>query len=140
MAFIRRTGSERVSVQMPKAASQVFEVGDALIADGSGNVTVATSTSTSIIGICQKKVAATDSDYAQNTPIAVELIDFTAIYEADVDNTLTAAMVGLRRDLTDQNSVNATGTAHNQVTIVGYMTATKGLVMFNSAFQAVNAA
>lgn len=140
MAFIRRTGSERVAVQFPKVASVALAVGDALIADGSGAVTVAASTSTSIIGICQKKVAATDSDYAANTPMPVELIDFTAIYEADVDNTLTTAMVGLRRDLTDQNSVNATGTSHNQVTIVGFISATKALVMFNSAFQAVNAA
>jgi hypothetical protein len=140
MAFIRRTGSERVSVQFPKVASVALNVGDALIADGSGAVTVATATSTAIIGICQKKVASTDADYASNTMMPVEVIDFNAIYEADVDNTLTTAMVGLRRDLTDKDSVNATGTTHNQVTIVGYISATKALVMFNSAFQAVNAA
>lgn len=119
----------------PKKASVAIAVGDLLYADGSGAVQSADATSGDHIGVCQKTIAATDSDYASNTRIPLLVpSDDTAEWEVDVDTgtALTTAMVGNRYDLTDANSINVGGTSKKVVTITKYVSATKAWVKINA--------
>lgn len=111
----------------PKKASTAFALQSLVYPDGSGAVQPADSTSGEHIGICQELIASGDSDYATTRKILVDVLGENDIFEADVAGTLTAAMVGTYRDLTDASTVNAAGTSKNVVLCVGFISATKGL-------------
>lgn len=119
----------------PKVASTVFEVGDALTFNGSGQVAPAVAgTTTGIIGICKKAVAATDSDYAANTPIAVDVnLSPDSEFEVDANGTVTAAMVGLYKDvITNAGTMAIAAATNNHYLVVGLgSTTTKARVRVN---------
>lgn len=132
---LRRVGKS-VVVYLPKIASTAIAYGAILTWDGSGAVTNATSSSAKIVGFSRKKVASTDSDYAQNTLIPVELPLEDAEFELDVSTgSLTAAMVGSSYDLTDSAGVSISANTYKVVTCTKYLSATKGYFKINGAYQ-----
>lgn len=141
MAFKLAKGNYKIKY-FPKKASTEFAVGDLVYADGSGAVQPADSTSGDHIGVIQKKISSTDSDYADNTMVPVLVPDTDAEFEVDVDTgtALTTAMVGGRYDLTDANSLNVGGTSKKVVTITGFISATKALVQINAMIGNVDVA
>lgn len=118
----------------PKKASTAFNKWGLVYPDGSGAVQPADSTSGEHLGIGLKTVASTDSDYALNTfiPVAVPVgMDATAI--ADVGTgTLTTAMVGLYRDLKDDNEIDVSATSKNVVFIEKFISSSKAVIKINA--------
>lgn len=133
MAFTLAKGDAKI-MWFPKAASQVFAHGDLVYANASGAVIPADSTSGDHIGVIQKTVAATDSDYASTTlvPLLVPYDDTEFEVDVDTGTALTTAMVGNRYDLTDANSLNVGATSKKVVTITKFISATKALVKINA--------
>src|SRR5690349_10387816 len=119
MAFILKNGRS-VFEWYPKVASTAFSVGAAVKPDGSGNVTpvAADNTTNNVVGICMKKVASTDSDYASNTLIPIQKVGYDQIFLADVGaGTASASNVGLQYDFTDSLTVDLGATDHKNVTV-----------------------
>ena len=139
--FRHYSGAVRVE-WYPKIASTAFSNGDLVYADGSGAIQPADATSGDHIGIIQKDIASTDSDYASNTEVPVLVPTEDTLWEVDVDTgaALTTAMVGNRYDLTDANSLNVGGTSKKVVTIVRYISATKAIVKINAMISAADVA
>lgn len=113
-----------------KPASTAISLGAALVFDGSGHVTPATSSATTIVGISQRAVVAADADYASATLIPVEVpIEKGAEFLVDVGTgSATAALVGTQCDLTDSLTVNVGGTSNKPVWITRFISATKVVV------------
>jgi len=63
------------TVPFKKKASTAFGLGDAVYVDANGFLDRATSTTnaTDIVGVINQTIASTDSDYAANTDVAVEV-------------------------------------------------------------------
>lgn len=71
----------------PKKASVAFPNGSAVTFDGStGFIKPLVATDPSVFGIIQQKISSTDSDYASNTPVSVDIGDMSTIWEVDVQN------------------------------------------------------
>ena len=136
MAFLLNSGNVQIDY-FPKLASTAIGMGAALIPNASGFATVATSTSTRVLGTSLRVVASTDADYASATLIPVIVPDTSAVFLADVGTgTLTTAMIGNQYDLKDSVSIDVTGTSHKQVTVVGFVSASKALVRFTGNYLA----
>lgn len=127
--FLQKTGGYKIEY-FPKTASTALSNG-ALVSLSSGQLIAATSTSSAHVGVLLKPVVSTDSDYASTTFLPVAIPSQDAIFEADATG-LTAALVGTTMDLTDSVTVNGAADSHHAVTLVGYISATKGLFKINS--------
>ena len=140
MAFALKTGKPEVE-WFPKTSSTAISIGAVLEADGSGAVNPADSADVSLFGISLRSVVSTDSDYATTAMIPCLVLNSNCTFEADViTGSATAALVGTKCDLATSLGVDVTATAHNQVTIVGFISATKVVVRFNGSYQFRNAA
>lgn len=140
MSFIRRKGRQNISYY-PKKASTAMAAGDLVYADGSGAIQLADSTSGDHIGILMKDIAATDSDYASNTLVPVDVPDDLSEFEVDVGiGTLTTAMVGNRYDLKDENEIDVNATSKKVVTVTKFISASKAYVKINAMIQNVDVA
>lgn len=122
------------------AISTVYLNNALVYANGTGAVIPADSTSGDHIGITKEAIPATDARYATAGKISVDVIDDNDIFEADVDGTLTTAMVGNFYDLTDSANVNVAATSKKVVLCVGYISATRGLFKINARATAANVA
>lgn len=132
MAFTHFTGRVRVE-WYPKKASTAFAVGDLVYADGSGAIQPADSTSGMHIGVIQKAVASTDSDYASTTLVPVLVPTDDTEWLVDVGTgTATAALIGTRCDLKDANEIDVSATSKNVVTVTRFISATKVVVKINA--------
>lgn len=132
MAFYLFRGQPEI-VYRPKTASTALANGD-VVASSSGQLIKATTSTTNNIGVVLRDVVSTDSDYASTTMLPVMTPNDDCVFIADVTggNTPTAALVDTQCDLGAAGTV-ATGTnTHHQLTIVGYISATKVLVKINS--------
>ncbi len=128
---------------MPKAASTVFSLNGLVYANGSGYLIPADNTSGDHFGIGLKAVAATDDDYASATPYPVDMVGPNDILEADVPNgDLAVSDVGNTCDLddTDPTGIDPDATSKNVVTIVGYISASKALIVVNAVAGTKNVA
>lgn len=118
-----------------KKASTAFSANSFVDATASstGTVQPATSGTTKIIGICLKKIASTDSDYAAKTkiPVAVPLSSESECI-ADVTGTLTVAMETEDFDLSTDLLVDQAATTQNVVRLVQFISATKGVFTINT--------
>lgn len=149
MAFIHKSG--------PAATEPFLKVTSTAIAAGSvvsffkktaandGRISQALVESTRIAGICIKKVASTDSDFADPTSIPVIIPGEEDVFEADAVGIATAAMVGRQFDLNSvaagtAQSVDVAATTYKVVTMVGFISATKILVKFNGNYVYANKA
>jgi len=132
MSFIRRKGQTK-ALWFPKTASTAFTDG-ALVTLSSGYLIPCTSTTASVVGVCRKAVAATDSDYASTTSIPVEVpVEPSVEYEA-LTASATAANVGGSYDLTDSVTVNLSGSTYKIVNVVSVISATKVAVTLNTVY------
>jgi hypothetical protein len=130
--FVRLTGKPNIE-WYPKKASTAFAVGDLVYADGSGAIQPADSTSGDHIGIIMKDVASTDSDYASTTKVPVDVPRDGDEFVVDVGTgTFTAAMVGSRYDLKDENEIDVSATSKKVVTVTRFISSSKAVVKINS--------
>lgn len=136
--FLKRGRS--VIEYWPKKASTTMTANSFVRPDGSGFLTNASAASTRILGVLMVNIASTDSDFASTTKVPVTVPLGDCDFEVDVTGTLTTAMVGENRDLSDALLVDAAGTSHNQVTIKEFISATKAIVKINGSYVYKNAA
>jgi hypothetical protein len=118
----------------PKTASTALVAGTFVVLS-SGQLVGATSSTTSVLGVLRKNIASTDSDYASTTLVPVEVpIEKYVTWLADFTATFSASQIGTKCDLTDSGHVNTGSNTYNVVTPVGYISATKGLIILNGNY------
>lgn len=128
MSFVKYEGKTK-NVALQVTASTVIGAG-ALVAWSSGKLIAATSSTNreSIAGVLVKAIAATDSDYASERLVDVEVpVEENVIWEADVTSGLVAADKGLFQDLTDSVTVDRAASSKDVVQCTRVLSATKGL-------------
>jgi len=141
MSFVLAKGRARLE-WYPKVASTAFTNGALVYADGSGAIQPADSTSGDHIGVIQKTIASTDSDYADTTMVPVLVPADDTEWDATVASgtALTTAMVGNRYDLSDSLELNVGATAKQVVTVTKFISATKARVKINAMIAVANVA
>jgi len=118
---------------LPVTASTAIGAG-ALVAWSSGKLIAATSTTASsdIAGVLLKAITSSDSDYASERLVAVEVpAEKYVVWEADVTSGLVAADRGLYQDLTDSVTVNRGASTYDIVQCVKVISTTKGWFILN---------
>lgn len=120
----------------PKAASTAFSEGALVYFNGSGQIIPADATSGDHVGVIQKAVASTDSDYASTTMVPV-LVPVSDQCEWLVDigtGTGATTLVGTTVDLADSLTLDVTAAAKDAVTITQHVSTTKAVVKINNLF------
>ena len=130
--FILKEGLTK-NIQLPVTASTVIAQG-AFVAFSSGKLIAATSTTASyeIIGVLVRAIAATDSDYADERLVDVQVpVEMNTVWIGDVTSGLVAADIGLFQDLTDSVTVDRSASTYNPVQCVKVLSTTKGEFLLN---------
>ena len=132
--FIRKRGKTKF-MYFPKTASTAIAKGDATILT-TGQIALAVAASTNIVGINKKPIASGDADYTSTTLIPIEVpVELNVEWEFEADSGLTAAMVGLTRDLIDENTVDGDDNSQaDQIVVTRRISATKGWGILNQLF------
>jgi len=118
---------------LPVTPSTAFPAG-ALVAFSSGKLIPATSTTpaSSIVGVIRHAITASDSDYAKDRLVEVEVpVEKYVVWEADVTSGLVAGDIGLYQDLTDSVTVNRAASTYDIVQCVKVISGTKGWFILN---------
>ena len=113
----------------PKVVSTAFALNHLCYIDSNGYLTPAVDgAAITPIGLIQKVVASTDSDYATATRVPVLVPDEDTVFECDV-STGTAAQtdVGEWIDIDDANSVDVAASTYDIFFVVGVISGTKVL-------------
>lgn len=136
MAFTVKKGKVK-TIFLPMTPSTAITRGTLVIAT-SGKLVAATSGSaaTNIIGIIDKTIVSTDTDYALDRLVPVIVpVEKCVVYEGDVTSGLVAADVGLDVDLTDGNNINRAATTTKVAVVLKVLSTTKGefLIRFNGS-------
>lgn len=122
--FRRHQGKTKV-MYFPKAASTAFTEGDLVYFNGSGEIIPADATSGQHVGVIRKDVVSTDSDYASETLVPVEVpVERWVVWEVDTASATTED-VGLEIDLTDAATANRGASSKDALLVTGYKSATK---------------
>ena len=130
--FRRLTGKTKIMYFLA-AASTAFTKGDLVYFDGSGNVIPADSTSGSHVGVIQKDIASTDSDYASTKMVPVEVpVEKWVEWEVSANGTAVAADVGLEIDLTDAANANRAASSKDALLVTRFISSTKLAVVICS--------
>ena len=146
MAFYHVSGPA-LTESFQKVTSTAIAVGSALgfhaIGANAGRVAQARDISLRIAGIAIKKIASTDSDYADATNIPLIVPSEDDVFSASVSGTATQANVGKQYDLTQTDAgtaqaVNLSGTSRKVVTVVGFVSSSEVLVKFNGNYAFAN--
>lgn len=132
MAFYPYRGETKVRY-FPKTASTALSANGA-VALSSGQLIKATTTSTINPGVILREVTSASSDYASTTMCAVIVPMPDTEFLIDViTGTATAALVGTDVDFASGGLGVDVGTStHNQVTITGFVSASKVIGKINS--------
>ncbi len=134
MAFKIKSGKIK-NVYLPVTPSTVLAK-DSIVTFSSGKLiaAVAGTTLQNIVGVVPKAITATDTDYASDRLIAVQVpIEPNTVWEGDVTSGLVAADVGLFVDLTSSTHINRGASTIDVAFCVGVISSTKGL--FNIGFK-----
>lgn len=130
MSFTRYKGKTK-TMWLPVTPSTAITKG-AIVSFSSGKLIAATS-STAIVshaGVIKKTIASTDSDYALDRLVPVEVpVEKGVLWLADFTATAAATTVGTEVDLTDSLTVNSGATSIKAVFHAGHISSTKGLVI-----------
>ena len=113
----------------PKKASTAF-ARDSIVSKttGAGTVEPGVAATTKVLGLCQKTIAATDSDYAQNTLIPVLVPESPSCeVEADVTGTLATTDPGTAFDLSDAVTIDKAATTTKIALCKKFVSASKGI-------------
>ena len=134
MAFVRKSGKPNIEY-WPKAASVEIGVG-ALTYMISGYVNPADATSGDHLGICMKKIASTDADYASTTKIPIDVPGENDVFEVDLDTATAlatlAALVGTYIDISTSLLADPDASSKDVLLIVGVVSTSKILVKIAS--------
>ena len=103
--LIQKRGTVKIK-WFPKVASTVFELGDAVSFNTLGTITRSTSGSTTVAGFIKRAVTASDTDYASASLVPVQVVEDNDEIEIDASTTVTAAMIGTLRDLSNSSTLN----------------------------------
>lgn len=128
--FIRYKGKTK-TIHLPVTPSTAFSKG-ALVSFSSGKLIPATSATTALshVGVIKKAIASTDSDYASERLVPVEVpLEKNVEWLADVTSGLTATDVGLEVDLTDSLTINRGASTIDAAMVRKVISATKGVVV-----------
>jgi hypothetical protein len=89
--------------------------------------------SSSLVGICMKTIAATDSDYADNTriPVAVPLDASSEVVCSSGTGTLAVTDEGEFHDLTDAGTVDPTSSTYKLLKLKQFVSSTRGIYTIN---------
>lgn len=132
MAFIRHKGKTVVR-WLPVTTSTVMTKGD-IVAWSSGLLIRATSSTAAKdhVGIVGKTILATDSDYATDRLIPVEVpAERMVEWRAPVTSGLVAADIGLWVDLTDAQTVNRAASTYDAAQVKSVISSTEGVFVLN---------
>lgn len=122
--FKRHQGKTKV-MYFPKAASTEFTEGDLVYFNGAGEIIPADATSGQHVGVIRKDVVSTDSDYASETLVPVEVpVERWVVWEVDTASATTED-VGLEIDLTDAATANRGASSKDALLVTGYKSASK---------------
>jgi hypothetical protein len=130
--FTRKTGRTKI-MYWPWTTGQITAKGG-LVVFSSGKLIPATSSTESgqTAGVAIKAITATDTEYATQSNLGVEVpIEKYVEWEADVTATLAATSRGLHCDLTDQSTVNAGASSLDICWISKFISTTKAWVVLN---------
>ena len=131
MSFRLISGAAKVEYY-PKTASTTLLAG-AIVSTTSGQLIAGTSTTANSVGVLLRGSATGDiyGDFTSATMVPVVVPSQDAIFEADATG-LTASLVNTTMDLTDSVTVNGGADSHHAVTLVKYISATKGYFKINN--------
>lgn len=129
--FIRYKGKTKL-MSLPVTASTEIGVG-ALVAWSSGKLIAATSTTASsdIVGVLRKAITSSDSDYASERLVLVEVPVEKNVEWLFDGTSLSTSTRGTYLDLTDSVTVNGGASTYDIVWHTGYVSATKGIGVLN---------
>lgn len=131
--FKRRFGEPNIA-PYKKKASTAFAKGDLCVLDANGLVDKATATTTrpEVIGVIQRDVLSTDSDYAENSFVAIDVVEpGQPVWEVDVSTGTPAQTdVGEVVELDDADSIDVVATTVPVVKVEKIISSTKVLVSF----------
>jgi len=128
MAFIPRKGRWKRE-HLPVTTSTALAA-NSLVTFTSGKLVAATAgtTAVNLVGILEKAIAATDSDYATERLVSVLVpSERFCVVEGDVTSGLVAADIGLYVDLTDDVTINRGASSIDAAYVVKVISSTKGL-------------
>lgn len=124
--MIRPYRGKFVTEWYPKKVSTAFAMNDMVYIDTNGFVDKATSTSTPVIGLIQKVVASTDTDYATASLVPVLVPGVDAEFLCDVSTGSAATTdIGEFIDIDDENSVNVTASSIDVFFVTSILSATQ---------------
>jgi hypothetical protein len=137
MAFIAKSGRMK-EIWLPVTPSTALAK-NSIVAFSSGKLIAATSSTAAVdhVGIIERAIASTDSDYASDRLVAIKVpTERHCLFEADVTATLVVTDVGAEVDLTDASTVNRGAGSVDAVKIIKFISTTKALVWikFNGAY------
>lgn len=112
-----------------KTASTTYTFNDLVTIDTTGYLIKSVDGSTlTVIGLIQRTIAATASDYASNTKVPVLVPGPNAVFLCDVSTgTAAAEDVGQWIDIDDHNSVDVDASTYGIFQIVGIVSSTQVL-------------
>ena len=111
-----------------KAASTALADNDVVTKDSSGYLIKATATTprSEIIGLIQRTVVSTDSDYASNTMVEVDVPTVDDEFDFDVGTgSAVQSMVGKKFDLKDENELSVSAQLTKAVEVLRIISTTK---------------
>lgn len=126
--MIKRMSGEPNIHPFKKAASEAFALNDVVTKDSSGYLTKATATTprAEIIGLIQRIVASTDSDYASNTMVEVDVPLVGDEFDFDVGTgSAVQSMVGKKFDLKDHDELDVNAQLTKAVEVLRVLSTTK---------------
>ena len=132
--MIKRHSGEPNILPFKKVASEAFAFNDVVTKNSSGFLTKATATTPrrEIIGLIQATVASTDSDYASNTMVGVDVPRDGDEFMFDVGTgSAVQSMVDKAFDLKDENELDVTVQLTKAVRIRRIYSTTKAIGSFN---------
>lgn len=136
MAFRKVKGLTK-TVWLPVTPSTALAAGS-LVAFSSGKLVAATAVTTAanIAGVLKKAIAATDSDYASDRLVPVEVPAERHVIWEFSGTGFTATDVGTHVDLTDASNVDGAATAVGVVLPTKVLSSTKaqGFVKINGSY------
>lgn len=139
MSFYRVSGPANI-IPLPGAASTVLTA-NAIVTVTAGALALASSTSSTAMGLCMETRATTDADYATARDVLVDCVGPSDVLYCDnVTGTLTTAMKGQLFKLSSTAGVVAdAGTATDTpaaaliLICVGFVSATQGYFILNGS-------
>ena len=128
----RENGSGPHLEYYQKAASETFTFNDVVGINTSGYITKFVAGSAfPIVGLIQRTIAATASDYALTTRVPVLVASVEAEYLMDVDTGSAAQTdVGEYCDLVDHNGINVGASSNNDVYVTQVISASQVVAKF----------